>query len=66
MISKQMFRIKEKCNMADTYWDDSWGERLPFLEDAPKEEVKKEKKGLSAEVIEQYLDSIHMAISDEE
>ena len=49
--------------MADTYWDDSWGERLPFLEDAPEE---KEKKGLSAEVIEQYLDSIHIAISDEE
>ena len=21
--------------MADTYWDDSWGERLPFLESAP-------------------------------
>ena len=54
---------KERRNMADTYWDDSWGERLPFLEDAPEE---KEKKGLSAEVIEQYLDSIHIAISDEE
>lgn len=52
--------------MADTYWDDSWGERLPFLEDAPEEKEKKEKKGLSAEVIEQYLDSIHMTISDEE
>lgn len=51
--------------MADTYWDDSWGERLPFLEAAPEEE-KKEKKGLSAEVIEQYLDSIHMILSDEE
>lgn len=51
--------------MADTYWDDSWGERLPFLEDAP-DEKKQEKKGLPAEVIEQYLDSIHMAISDEE
>ena len=58
--------MDEEYTMADTYWDDSWGERLPFLEDAPEEKEKKEKKGLSAEVIEQYLDSIHMTLSDEE
>lgn len=53
--------------MADTYWDDSWGERLPFLEEAPKEEKEEKKKGsLSPEDIEKLLDEIHMTLSDEE
>ena len=53
--------------MADTYWDDSWGERLPFLEAAPEEE-KKEKKELSPaekELIEQCLDIIHSSVLED-
>lgn len=57
--------------MADTYCDDSlgdkWWERIPFLEDAPEEEWKKEEKegGLSPEEIERLLDSIHTNTTDE-
>lgn len=52
--------------MADTYWDDNWSERLPFLEDAP-EEKKKEKKEtkLSPEEVEELLDIIHRSILED-
>lgn len=57
--------------MADTYCDDNqgdkWWERIPFLEDAPEEEWKKEEKegGLSPEDIERLLDCILMDVPDE-
>ena len=52
--------------MADTYWDDSWGERLPFLEAVPEEKKEEKEGGLSAEEIEKLLDSITMGLYREE
>ena len=54
--------------MADTYWDDSWGERLPFLEivKEDKSEENKKKGSLSSEDIEKLLYAVHNVLSDEE
>lgn len=49
--------------MADTYWDDSWGERLPFLE-IVEDEKKEVKGGLSKEEIEKLLDDLLMTLPD--